>query len=184
MNILSSAISERLARRFRVELGDELTMSQYQLLRLVSCTDPGRISDVATFLRVTKPAASKAVKRLVGRGLLVRMASEDRRASRLGLTDEGRELLHRYETVHEQVLENLFDDLPDALSETADVMDHLSIKVLKQHAPPREICFRCGIYFRDKCLLRSFGGRVCYCHRHDGDAIKAARTDSGGLPEE
>ncbi|UCH83157.1 MAG: hypothetical protein JSW50_11910, partial [Candidatus Latescibacterota bacterium] len=41
---------------------------------------------------------------------------------------------------------------------------------------PQELCFRCGIYFRDSCLLREVVKRTCYYYLH--------RPNHNGEPSE
>jgi hypothetical protein len=48
--------------------------------------------------------------------------------------------------------------------ETAELLDQLSADLVNQESGPRELCFRCGIYFRDRCLLRNLHERTCYCN--------------------
>ena len=69
--------------------GDELSFSQLKLLYLVANTDSLNIGDAAAFLGVTCGAASRAVEKLVQRGLLRRVTpAEDRRSFRLSLTED------------------------------------------------------------------------------------------------
>ena len=47
----------------------------------------------------------------------------------------------------------------------ATALDRLSLLVAGRGNGGEEACFRCGIYFRDRCLLRGApGNRTCYQH--------------------
>ncbi len=167
-HIFNSAINELMEEHLREDLGGELTIPQLRLVKLVASTQIESISEVAAFSRVTKAAASKAVDRLVRRGLIERSEStDDRRATRLALTDEGEKVLKRYETVQNQVLEGLFRQfMPSDFAQMAQLLDRLSADIVELEAKPQELCFRCGIYFREKCLLREVVSRTCYYHLH------------------
>ena len=71
-HVFSLAVNELMEQKIRETIGSELTLSQLKLLKLVSKTNAEKISDVAGFLGVSHPAASKAVDRLVRRGLVDR----------------------------------------------------------------------------------------------------------------
>jgi len=166
MHIFSSAIGELMSTQLEDELGGELTIPQLKLLKLIARTETQSISEIATFLGVSNAAASKAVDRLARRGLVERVEStDDRRATRLSLTVKGTFLLKRYEDVQNRVLEGLFRQfMPEDFIQTAELLDQLSADLVDEEAGPQELCFRCGIYFRDKCVLRNLHKRTCYCN--------------------
>jgi DNA-binding MarR family transcriptional regulator len=166
MHIFSSAIGELMATHLEDELGGELTIPQLKLLKLIARTETESISEIAAFLGVSNAAASKAVDRLARRGLVERVESkDDRRATRLSLTVKGTFLLKRYEDVQNRVLEGLFRQfMPQDFIQTAELLDQLSADLVDQETGPQELCFRCGIYFRDKCVLRDVNRRNCYCN--------------------
>lgn len=165
MHIFSSAINELMAEQLHDELGGELTIPQLKLTKLIAKTKIGSLSEVAAFLGVSNAAASKSVDRLVRRGYVIRKESaDDRRATCLELTQHGRDLLEKYEAAQNRVLEGLFRQfMPEDFVETAELLDQLSCDIVEKEGGPGQLCFRCGIYFRDKCLLRNVVPRICYC---------------------
>jgi len=80
--VFASSVNAVIEKRLLREVGPrQLTSSQFKLLKLVALTDAQTIGDVAAFLGVSNAAASKAVDKLVRRGLLLRNeAQTDRRA--------------------------------------------------------------------------------------------------------
>jgi DNA-binding MarR family transcriptional regulator len=179
MHIFSSAINELMVGQLDDELGGELTIPQLKLLKLIARTEMESISEIAVFLGVSNAAASKAVDRLVRRGLVERIEStDDRRATRLSLSVKGTFLLKRYEDVQNKVLEGLFRQfMAEDFVETAELLDQLSADLVSRESVPQELCFRCGIYFRDRCLLRDLHDRTCYCNlrkRKKGNGDKSA----------
>lgn len=167
-HIFSSAVNDLMQERLLAITGEQLTFSQLRLLKLVALTDSYNISDVAAFLGVSNAAASKAVDRLVRRQLLNRTeAVEDRRAVKLSLSEAGRRLLDQYEALTKEVLAEIFGRFSsEGLRETAKLLDQLSLSLVDHEAGGDEICFRCGIYFREKCLLRSNGPQSCHFQLH------------------
>jgi DNA-binding MarR family transcriptional regulator len=144
---------------------EQLSFSQLKLLKLVARTEAYNISQVAAFMGVSNAAASKAVDRLVRRKLLRRSESEgDRRAVELAVTDEGRRILEQYDAVTTRTLGEIFRDFPaDELQQAADLLDQLSVSLVERgNVDDEEACFRCGVYFREECLLRE--KRQCSCH--------------------
>jgi DNA-binding MarR family transcriptional regulator len=168
VRILSTTIDEWMEEELKETTKDRVTPSQLRVLKLVARTNARRIGDVADFLAVSNAAASKAVDRLVRRGLLRRAeAAADRRAVELSLTPEGRTLLAQYEAATNQVLKEVFGPLPqDQLADTAEFLDQLSTRMVQEGRTREGICLRCGIHFRDRCLLRQTVGRNCYFHQH------------------
>jgi DNA-binding MarR family transcriptional regulator len=168
VRILSTTIDEWMEEELKETTNNRVTPSQLRVLKLVARTNARRIGDVAEFLAVSNAAASKAVDRLVRRGLVRRAeAVSDRRAVELSLTPEGRTLLAQYEAATNQVLKEVFGSLPvDRLEETAEFLDELSTRMVKEGRTREGICLRCGIHFRDRCLLRQTVGRNCYFHLH------------------
>ncbi len=165
-HIFSSAVDDLMQERLHAVIGVQLTFSQLKLLKLIAQSEACNISQVAAFLGVSSAAASKAVDRLVRRDLLRRTEAEgDRRAVEIALTVEGNRLLGEYEKVTSQTLEEIFGEVvPERLREIADSLDHLSLRLIDHDLDGAEACFRCGIYFRDKCLLRGRPNRNCHFH--------------------
>ncbi len=184
MSIFSSATNELMAEQLKSKLGGELTISQLRLLKLIAKTDIRSISDVATFLGVSNAAASKAVDRLARRKLVSRIESpDDRRATRLKLTRNGSQLLEQYETAQNHILEGLFRQfMPEDFIQLAELLDQLSCDIVEHDSGPRDVCFRCGIYFRDRCSLRSIVGNGCGCVKiRDGKNVDGADTPKHNL---
>ena len=173
VRILSTTIDEWMEEELREVTKDRVTPSQLKVLKLVARTNARRIGAVADFLAVSNAAASKAVDRLVKRQLVRRTeAAADRRAVELSLTTEGRTLLAQYEAATNQVLKDVFGHLPqDQLQNTAEFLDQLSTRMVKEGRTREGVCLRCGIHFRDRCLLRQSVGRNCYFHLHRDPSI-------------
>jgi len=70
-----------------------LTMAHYLLFMQIYKVGPCGVTEIASLLDVSKPAASQMVDRLVAQGLISRREDPaDRRHTRIGLTSKGRAL--------------------------------------------------------------------------------------------
>src|ERR1017187_6616638 len=102
-HVFASAVADIIEQRLLEKAVEgQVTASQMKLLKLVAMTNSYTLGDVASFLRVSNAAASKAVDRLVRRGPLRRPQN------------------------------------------------------------PEELCLKCGIYFREHCLVRQLVPRNCF----------------------
>jgi DNA-binding MarR family transcriptional regulator len=184
VQVFSSAVRDVLEEKLlRQTARGRLSFSRLRLLKLVAFTDSHTIGEVAEFLGVSNTAASKAVDKLVRRRLLRRTEGHaDRRASELSLTGEGRRLLSAYEAAREQKLTEIFSAcVPEQLCGTVATLDRLSANLVDHTANPQELCFQCGIYFREKCLLRELIPRTCFYQKHKArKAAESAVEGAGG----
>jgi DNA-binding MarR family transcriptional regulator len=167
-HVFASAVNGVIeARLLRDVAGDQVTVSQLKLLKLVAMTDAQTIGDVALFLSVSNAAASKAVDKLVRRKLLRRAeGAKDRRVIHLSLTPASHRLLEAYEEAKGHKLQHIFGKFSeDDLRRTSDLLDRLSAGIV-EHNGADEMCLQCGIYFRERCLVRQIVKRNCFYKRH------------------
>jgi DNA-binding MarR family transcriptional regulator len=182
-HVFASALGDIIERKvLRDSVGDELTVEQMRLLKLVSMREAHTIGDVASFLQISKAAASKTVDKLVRRELLRRSRSEtDRRSIKLSLTEASRNLLALYDAERERKLAAIFDEaLPEELHRMSELLDALSIRIVKHNSPPGKVCLQCGIYFRENCSLRNVLHQSCFHEqipeRKSGDLHSGTRA--------
>lgn len=175
-HVFAAAVGEEIEQALLAQsAGGTVTVSQLKLLKLVSVSEAQTIGGVAAFLGVSNAAASKAVDRLVRRGLMARREGEsDRRFIYLVLTEEGRRLLESYEEARRRKLIELFSDFPEGeLERAAHLLDRMALRVVENTAGAREVCFQCGIYFRKDCLMRKLRGRSCLYVQRNSWAAEA-----------
>jgi DNA-binding MarR family transcriptional regulator len=169
-HVYGTALNELLERTLAEASGEPLQMSQVRLLLLIA--DTGRrykVTDVAGFLGVTNAAASRAIDRLVQRGLIDRRESaEDRRAVELSLTPDGSALLDRFAELRNAELLELLAEYPESkLQRIASLLDELAVLLLNPEES--EECLRCGLHFRNGCVVEEVLGRECVTRSHEGD---------------
>ena len=172
--IFTSAVNDLMAKQLKDITGPEVTFSQLKLLKMVAATAGYTVSNLAQFMGVSTAAASRAVDRLVKRGLLNRAeAADDRRAVQLSLTEEGARLLSQYDEAADAALQGAFESLTaEQLRETGDLLDQLSVRLVESGDGSDTMCFRCGIHFRDRCLLRKTQRGTCLYHLDRGRVAK------------
>jgi DNA-binding MarR family transcriptional regulator len=163
-HVFCSTMNELLERTLSEATDEPLAMSQVKLLLLIARPEQRfKVTDVAEFLGVTNAAASRAIDRLVQRGLVDRTISlEDRRAVDLSLTEESRALLDRFTEARNAELLRLIGDYPEEkLLRVASLLDELSVLLLDVDSAREGRCLRCGIHFRTNCVIRDVLGREC-----------------------
>jgi DNA-binding MarR family transcriptional regulator len=155
--IFAKAVDKVLEEKLLAQVaGQQLTPSLMKVLELVAFTEVGTLSELAAFLGISTPAASKAVDKLVRRNLLSRVGGEsDRRSIKVSLTEDGRRMLAAYDFARTHRLMDLFSQFPpDELKRVAALMDQISAAVVRQTAKAEDLCLQCGMHFRETCLVR------------------------------
>jgi len=168
-HVFATAVGDVMEEKLLHEVaGKRASLTQLKLLTLVARTDTHTIGDVAAFLGVSKAAAGQTVEKLVRRRWLRRRVEKtDRRAAKVSLTESGQHLLAAYESARNQKLAKVFRGFSDKeLRHMADLLDRVSTEIVNHSAKPEEICLQCGIYFRERCLLRNVMGRTCFYQKH------------------
>jgi DNA-binding MarR family transcriptional regulator len=162
-NVFSSAIDGLLDDIITEASGGTLASQQIKLMLFIA--RPGhrfRVMDIASFLNVTNAAASRAVERLVQRGLVDRtIAPDDRRAVDLTLTPAGRTVLERFAEIRSARLLELLGDVPDeTLRSLGSALDEVTPRLIEV-GDDEERCVRCGVDLRGSCVLRDMMGHRC-----------------------
>lgn len=161
-HIVSSAVRDILENEPLEQAGGKkLTPRQLQLLEFIAITGH-HIDDVAKFLRVTPPAATKAVDQLERRGLVVRSGcAGDRRVTLLGCSEAGRQLVARYRDLQQQTLAEAMDGFgADELSELAGMLERYARALIAAETRGDGFCLRCSGYYDRDCPLQ-FTQRGC-----------------------
>lgn len=162
--IYCSTMTTVLERLLEEASGTQLALSQLKLLMLISRSQYRlKVTDVADFLDVSNAAASRAIDRLVQRGLVNRaIAPDNRRAVDLTLTDEGKALLGHFQDLRDREMERLLGTYPaDKLRDVTRALDELSVLMLDLDEAAERQCLRCDVHFRRGCVLREVMGVEC-----------------------
>jgi DNA-binding MarR family transcriptional regulator len=177
--VFSAAVNGLLEAQVE-RAGLDLALSQVRMLALIERLPTCGVGDLADYMDVSSAAISRAVDRLVRRGMVDRTpAGSDRRAVDLVLTDEGRVMVERFQAAIREALEELAGSMDtQRVDEAISLLDRLSLVMVQRYADVDEACFRCGMHFREKCVLRRVVGRHCLALDTGGKAPQGG----GNLP--
>ncbi|KRL73496.1 MarR family winged helix-turn-helix transcriptional regulator [Ligilactobacillus saerimneri] len=91
---------------------NDLTMREMHAIHAISMYDHKSTSEVAKELHLTPGTLTSMADRLVRKGYVIRLRSEDdRRVIRLGLTKKGRVVYRAHEAFHNMMVKSFLKDL-------------------------------------------------------------------------
>jgi hypothetical protein len=104
---------------------------------------------------VTPAAITKNVDKLEQLGLLNRdPCVEDRRATLLSASEEGRRVVAEYEDLKGARLAPVVQNLDEQdLDELCDMLEGLCVDLVRHHQPAGDSCMRCAGYYSTDCLV-------------------------------
>jgi DNA-binding MarR family transcriptional regulator len=160
-HIFSSAVREILELGLLQEVSPHpLTLSQFHVLRLMSFNAVHQLGEVAEFLGVSPPAATKNIDKLERYGLVVRKPSEaDRRATELSVSAKGRRLVKAYEQLKADRLIPVFGEFcSEEIGQLATLLERFSVSLLQLATPDSDFCLRCAAYIESGCPVGDVRG--------------------------
>ena len=142
----------------------DITVTQFNLLRLISHGGQHFVGEMAHFLGVSQAAASKNVDKLVRLELLTRETQEaDRRSVAIGLTPKGRAAIRKYEALKEEKLREVLSGLtPGELDSMLIGLRKFSHLILANEPASHHTCMKCNAYYVDNCSLRDLRDGCVY----------------------
>jgi DNA-binding MarR family transcriptional regulator len=158
-HIFAAAVQEILELKLLREVCDDpLTLSQFHLLKLISLNGQHQVGQVADFLGVSVPAASKNIDKLERLDLVSRTPSRgDRRAILLTSSRKGRRLVERYEVLKADRLKPVLASFSsDELRQMTRLLERFSLTLIRSESSADDLCFRCSAYFEDNCPVTRF----------------------------
>jgi len=133
----------------------DVTPALMQCLQFVYLHGPCSVRRIAQGLSISVPAGSQLVERLVRRGLVTRQENdEDRRLSRIDLTDTGRENVKRARAERGEWFRTVIDRLPaNKRCVLVDSLEEFVYLALDTGEDVEKACIRCGIDHLAFCVL-------------------------------
>lgn len=168
-HIFASAVREVLELKLVREVSSvPLTLSQFHLLKLMFLNGRHQVGEVADFLGVSPPAATKNIDKLEALGLVFRAPSEgDRRATLLSVSPKGRRLVRRYEALKTARLAPVLVKFRSKeLKQLAHLLERFSLSLLERELAGGDdghgVCLRCDAYIESGCPVGQLRGGCPY----------------------
>jgi DNA-binding MarR family transcriptional regulator len=164
-NLFSAAVREVLGTTCLSEVSPApVTPSQFRLIKVLARDGRHRLGDVARFLGISPPAATKCIDKLERLGLVVRSpSSADRRATLLAVSEAGRQLVQDCERLKARRVRGALRRLPpEEIDRLSRLLEQLTVSLFHQRQPRRGFCLRCGVYIDAGCPVARIRGD-CPC---------------------
>jgi DNA-binding MarR family transcriptional regulator len=111
--LTASRVLVAIAARSLADLDEEVTLTQFRSLVVLSSRGPQGMAGLAEALGVTPPTASRLCDRLVRKGLVRRRTDRnDRRQVRVAITEAGRRLVDVVTDRRRDEIEGLLQTIP------------------------------------------------------------------------
>jgi len=106
----------------------ELTTAQMHYLEIINEMSNPNITELATEMQLTKPTVTVALDKLIQKGYVTKIQSdEDRRSSHLHLTKKGMQINQMHERAHTQFAELMQEALePEELEKLTVLLEKLT----------------------------------------------------------
>lgn len=164
-HIFAAAVREILEVKFLQEVcPDSLTPSQFHLLQLICENGVHQVGQVADFLGVSPPAATKNIDKLERLGLVVRTPSKgDRRATLLASSPKGRQVVREYEDLKASRLTLILDRFrQEEVAQLANLLERFSVSLLELEDSGKGLCLRCAAHWEEHCPVAHLRGGCPY----------------------
>lgn len=155
-HVFASAVQEILEEKYLRDASPlPVSVAQLRLLKLIALDGAHQVGEVAEFLGVSSPAASKSIDKLERQGLVTRVTSSgDRRVTLLLATTEGLGLVRRYEQAKAQRLGPVLERVgATEIEQLTRLLERFSTLLYGAEEAPMAHCLRCAAYGHDKCSL-------------------------------
>ncbi len=176
-HILSSVVRRILEEDLLAQVSPaHISIAQIHALKLIERDGERLVSDIANFLGVSAPAASRSLDRLVRMGLLNRsIPVADRRTAPLEITAAGKKLLADYHAERIRLLRPILDRFTKAeRAQFRDFADRLACDLIRESGSGGEVCLRCGALPDSACPVRDL---VEGCPFENGTGGSEGRSD-------
>ena len=155
LQLISFLTRHYIEGRFVTEVTDKpISFVHMNLMRILD-QYPGRtVGDIAKFMNVSYPAATKTIDKLVRLGFLKRREdSRDRRIAHLHLTPGGKRMVEKYLVLKREQIEQIVNDF--GTDEAQLLSEHLNkfARCIVDRIPIRAgICMQCGAFSPVDCV--------------------------------
>lgn len=172
-HIFAAAVREVLESKLIKEASPfPLTLSQFHILKVMALNGRHQVGELAGFLGVSPPAATRNIDKLERLGLVVRSPSAgDRRVTLLSVSPQGREVVDRYEEIKAERVSPVLEGFrPEEIEQFSGLLQRFSVSLLRQEKTRRGVCLRCDAYIESNCPVGHVRGGCPY------ESNRAARS--------
>jgi DNA-binding MarR family transcriptional regulator len=180
-HIFASVVREILEWKLLQETSNvSLTLPQFHLLKLMAYNGQHQVGEVADFLGVSPPAATKNIDKLERLGLVVRSPSKgDRRATLLSVSAKGRGLVRKYEDLKSERLAPVLEEFsPEEIEQLSALLERFAISLLSREETGRDPCLRCAAYIEEECPVGHARSGCPYRKMRSARSREATLTES------
>lgn len=155
--IMEKIVTERaLKESCKESCEEQVTPAQLQALRYLLSNDAPLMGEIAQGLRISLPAATKAIDRLVKKELVSREEDpSDRRVVRIRLTEHGRKLVF---CVLQRKNERLSEIIKNMSVEEQNYfwkgIEGFVRSAIREENVAKDICLHCGSAHTEDCIVR------------------------------
>lgn len=164
-HIFSAAVREVLESNLIREASPlSLTISQFHMLKVMALNGTHQVGELASFLGVSPPAATRNIDKLERLDLVVRTGSKgDRRVTLLSVSPKGREVVERYEEIKAERLSPVLEKFaPEEIEQFSGLLKRFSVSLLEHEKTRRGVCLRCDAYIESNCPVGHVRGGCPY----------------------
>lgn len=183
-HIFASAVREILESKLIKEASPvPVTVLQFHILKVMALNGTHQLGELADFLGVSPPAATKNIDKLERLGLVLRSASAgDRRVTLLSVSRAGRQLVNKYEAIKAARLAPVLAKFKAReLEQFASLLERFAVSLLQQEKSRHEFCLRCNSYIESNCPVGRVRGGCPYQMSRGGRTRNEATETRGAL---
>lgn len=186
LSVLSRTVDHILHERAIEEaMGESVSYSKVQVLRLLKHRGSQTSSQIARFLGISRPSVSLMTEALHRAGWITRRAGDqDGRESIMALSDAGKRNFGVIRRQQRHLLRNaLRESDPDKAQAWTTMLQEISGSLAKSDRAFKHFCLQCGAHADGTCVL--VGGEVdcpfLHHHEHERRAV-GSRSRRGNAP--
>ncbi len=164
-HIFSSVIREILEVKFLEDVtAHPLTLAQFHLLKVIALNGVHQVGEVAGFLGMSPPAATKNLDKLARLGLILRNPSKgDRRATLVSPSAKGNRLVQEYENLKADRVSAVLEKFsPKEIDRLVRLLKRFSLLIIRQEDSGEGLCLWCAAYCQENCPVAHIRGGCPY----------------------
>jgi DNA-binding MarR family transcriptional regulator len=163
LQLLAFLTRQYIEDRFIEEATEKpLSFAHMNLLRILDISPGKTVGDIAGYMNVSYPAATKTIDKLVRLGLLKRREDpKDRRIAHLHLTSTGKRMVDKYSLLQrEQILKVIGLFGGDDMDELNRYIGFFARAIVDTSPLRKDTCIHCGAFNPEDCIVKG-NGKSC-----------------------